>query len=447
MAHQAYAIPWQTLADNFQYVHMNIRNHGITNLYLRNKNPHQGKQPRYFVRGFTRALYNYSAIERKKYNTDPVALEMNEIVISEDALKKMSKTIRQYKMGGGWIDRESSANGVECPSNEILSLYERSTGWFVNETSACEGDMHCLLQEICEQTKTMLLYGEMDALFQIAAHPNVHFLKLWDENMYANSHGFGLSRLKESALQAYICLNVMFLKPELYDMASRKAFIEKETKEHRSTFEPEQYDYRLTEAYQHMLLYCTGVPYGARHYEVHTYPHREFFGIPRGMFQFMYDDSQFGRWQKRHLGTQRIHKLVDERFKGVYVPEKSDIPVVIALMRKKGLPVKLALIIIKMAEYMPVGRTIIRDDPLHTRNGEELKKYLSFCWKILVRIEMLIKANGQWLDWEAEVANTLYTLFGMNFPICSRMENVPGYQDEDWQPDFSWRHQRRVFIS
>ncbi|KAF2741217.1 hypothetical protein EJ04DRAFT_507071 [Polyplosphaeria fusca] len=428
MAHQAHSIPWHIVADNFEFIHWNPHFYGSTNLYLRNK-PEMGKQLGHFTRVFARALADYSVIERKKYDADPAIPDLDEIIISEDAVKRMSKTVQQYK--------------TEFPArsspDDVLSLYKRTARLFVDETTASEGDMHNSLFDVCEQTKTMIMYGEMDTLFRLATHPRVWFGRLWDEDQYANSHGFGLSRLKESALLAYICLNVLFLKPELYDPVSRMNFIEEETKAHRQTLSPDLYDYRLTAAYQHMLLYCTAVPYGAKRWESHTYPHREFFGIPRGMFEYVYSNT----YQKQNLGREPVSKLVHTEFKGGYVPGKSDIPLVLNLLGRKGLPAELALHVMDIAGYTPVGRTHVRDDPLHISNGEELKKYLSYCWKILVRIDMLCKENGRWLDWEVEVTDALYTLFEIE-PGMSTTRHWD-WGGDNWESDISLRRSKRAF--
>ncbi len=430
MAHQAHTIPWQTLVDNLKFKHCNPRNHGITNLYLRNTRPQQEKELQYFVGGFERALSKYSAVERGKYNATPVPPELDERIISEDAVRKMARTVLQYK------GRENTSHGSKSLKG-ALSAYECTARRFVADTYPNESDMDDCIHDVCEQTKTMLLYGEMDALFRLAAHPDVHFHRLWDEALYANAQGFGLSKLKDAALQAYICLNVMLLKPELYDPTSRAAFVREESTAHRTTFQPSLYDYRLAAAYQRMLLCCTGIPYAPDHCEAHTYPHREFFGIPRGMFDF---NSPRVRRHRSHPGTGRVADLVEDQFKNVHVPSKADIPIVLDLLRMKRLPTELALQVMSMADYNPVGRVSIRDDPLHPANTEELRKYLSFCWKVLDRIDLLCKASGKWLDWEAEVAETICTLFEMDNPNRRKVQKV-SHDDTE----FSRRTHRVVF--
>ncbi|CAG5158138.1 uncharacterized protein ALTATR162_LOCUS5002 [Alternaria atra] len=434
MAHQAHIIPWQTLVDNLKYKHCNPRNHGITNLYLRNTRPHQEKELQYFVGGFDRALSKYSAIERKKYDVLVVPPQLDDKVISEDAIKKMARTVLRYK---GKLDTTHTSDSL----GGVLSSFECTTRRFVSDTYPGDSEMCDCIHDACEQTKAMLLHGEMDSLLRLAAHPSVYFHKFWDENQYANAQGFGLSKLKDSAIQAYICLNVMFLKPELYNPVSRKAFIQEQAKANRTTFQPDLYDYRLTAAYQHMLLCCTGVSYGLGHYEAHTYPHREFFGIPRGMLHVESTNFPYKRQPRSHLGTIHISDLVDDQFKGIYMASKADVPIVLELIKTMGLPTELALHIMSMADYTPVGRMFVRDDPLHSANTDELKKYLCYCWKLLVRIDMLCKASGQWLDWEAEATDAICTLFEMNSPSRRKVQKVSHTGTE-----FSGRTQKVVFV-
>ncbi|KAJ4982682.1 hypothetical protein SVAN01_11828 [Stagonosporopsis vannaccii] len=430
MAHQAHIIPWQTLVDNLKFKHCNPRNRGITNLYLRNTRQNQEKELQYFVIGFNRALSSYAAIERAKYKVVQNPPELNERIISEESVKKMARTVLRYK---GQNPTFLNKNLLD----DALSLYECTAQRFVSDTYRYESDMDDSIREACEQIKTLLMYGEMDSVFRLAAHPSVHFDRLWDETEYANAQGFGLSKLKNSALQAYICLNVMFLQPELYDPASRQTYLSAEAAANRTTFQPDLYDYRLTAAYQRMLLCCTGIPYAPDHYEAHTYPHRQFFGIPRGMFHF---DNPY-RGQKRSFpGTVPVSGLVEDQFINVHTPSKADIPIVLALVKAKGLPTELALQVVEMADYKPVGRLLVRDNPLHAANAGELRRYLSFCWSLLVRIDMLVKECGQWLDWEAEVADTMCTLFEMNGPSRRKIEQIA-----DNGTEFSRRTHRSVF--
>ncbi|KAF2016004.1 hypothetical protein BU24DRAFT_480717 [Aaosphaeria arxii CBS 175.79] len=435
MAHQAYSIPWQTLVDNLKYKHCNPRDAGVTNLNLRKGNPSsQGKQFQYFTRGFARALSKYSTIERKKYNPQPQAPQLDEPIISDTAVKRMARTILRYKSDPAI----SSALGVDL--NTVLPPHERDVRWFIQGSGLYEGDMNLVISECCELTKAMLMYGEMDALFRICKHPDVYLQKYWDDRWYANSYGYGLRRLVDAALRAYIFFNVIFLMPELYDSPTREAFIEKEVKAGRTKLRKADFDYRLTAAYQHVVLWNTGVPFGLPRHDVHTHPHREFFGIPRGMFVFEWGDCSEKHWKKERIGTKRLENLTKKEFNNVYVASNADIAVVDGLLRRKGLPTELILQVLEAAEYVPVGRTHIRDDPLHKVNAKELKKYLNYCWLLLIRFDMICKESGSWLDWETLVTEALYTLFNLS-GLRSKLKEVPP-NDED----FRHRNSKRVFI-
>lgn len=444
MAHQAHSIPWGTLACNLEYLHCSPRNHGITNLYLRKREDvRQVKELRYFVRGFVRALEKYSAVERRKFEAEPSMPEEDDMVVSEAAVKKMARTVLGYKMEGWQGTDDSIAMSVSNSIDDILSPYERSPKRFIRDTDAHEGDMYDGAREACEQTKAMLMHGDMDGLLKLAAHPGVRFYRLWHEDDYANAHGFGLYKIVRAALAAYLCLNVMFLKPELYDEESRQGLQFEGKLRSRTGHEQlrKVYDYRLTAAYQHMLLECTGMPYGYQ-CDAHTYPHLEFFGIPRGWFRNEYHDTAYGQWQKQHLGTQGPEALGPAAEERVHIPSKHEMPIVLGLLSKKGLPTELGLRVMEMAEYRARGRLLVRDDPLHGKNAEELAKYLGYCWRLLVRVDMMCQAgvHGQKKDWEAEVTNMVWRLFDMPGRTVFASERPAGGQ---WGS--GWRSTRKVF--
>ncbi|KAF3007949.1 hypothetical protein E8E13_011294 [Curvularia kusanoi] len=336
MAHHTHSIPWQTLADSLKFMHCNPRNHGITNLYVR-KRPNWDKQLQYFAVGFARALSAFSEIERKKYRPSFISPEQDERVISETAARKISAILLRA--------REPDATGGDGIPYEGFSDYECTPRHFISATSYRGGDMDYEIQRCCEQTKIMLLCDEMNALFRLAAHPNVYFYRQWDGDNYANPAGFGLKKLMDTMLQAYLCLNVLVLKPELYDATSRANLLHAEEKAHRTAYTPEAYDYRLTAAYQRMLLCSTGFLYGMG--DAHTYPHREFFGVPRGTYYFANPN-----WERRAVrpGTGRVENLTEQTFRHAYLASKADVQAVLDLLRKKSLPTKLALQILKLAE-------------------------------------------------------------------------------------------------
>ena len=152
---------------------------------------------------------------------------------------------------------------------------------------------------------------------------------------------------------------------------------------------------------------CTGIPYGAYFHEAHTYPYREFFGVSRGIFRC----EDLYQQKRAKPGTGRSADSTELDFRHVHLASKADVETVLAVLKSKGLPTELVLQVLQCAEYKSAGRLWHRDDPLHAENAEELRKYLSFCWKVLVRIEMLVRECGKTLDWESEVADAMCVLF------------------------------------
>jgi hypothetical protein len=102
-------------------------------------------------------------------------------------------------------------------------------------------------------------------------------------------------------------------------------------------------------------------------FNTYTYPHREFFGVPRGMY-LNYPS------EKRLLYGCVTLQAIRENGTKIYLPTLSDTPVVINYLREKGLPPELALMILEFAEYVPYGRLDIVDDPLHPDNENGVEK-------------------------------------------------------------------------
>jgi hypothetical protein len=137
-------------------------------------------------------------------------------------------------------------------------------------------------------------------------------------------------------------------------------------------------------------------------------PHRDFFGIEKGMIT----TSPASPLLRDRLGKVAPSQLLDARYRSRFVPAASDVSAVLSILRSR-VPTELALEILEFADYKAKRRTPVPHDPLHAENYEELKKYLAYCWKVLVRVDMLVKAGGQWVDWECEVTDMIYALWGV----------------------------------
>lgn len=357
----------------------------------------------------------HSTIERKKYSTEYSPPEHgDEIVIPDTTMTNIRNVVREYMKG---YRRDSS----EAEKDPISLIGRTMSTWIsVSQNTDCHpGDEDIFTDELL---RTLILYDEMDVLFRIAAHPVVCLPKLWTQGgkFAFELGGWGLSELKEAALLAYVCLNVLHLKPELYDPKMREQMLEEQTMRHVQTLPPETYDYRLTSAYQQMLVFCTKTGDVYPHYGAHKIPHREFYGIPFGMYTAKVRWHSPGNYGHTvHYGVVSPPDLVDKNFPQKHVPSKGDIVLVQNLFRLFKLPTGIIQMILDMADYTPKGRLYTHSDPLHIDNVEELKKYLAYCWKLLVRVDMLMKANGTRLDWEYEVAEAIYKLFGIPYPKMS----------------------------
>lgn len=93
-----------------------------------------------------------------------------------------------------------------------------------------------------------------------------------------------------------------------------------------------------------------------------------------------------------------------------HVPDVSDACVVRWMLCLKRLPVELALLVMKLAEYEPRRRLKIPHDPLHWENRDELMQYLTYCWQTLVRCDMMAKELDMKMCWEDMVAECVVQL-------------------------------------
>jgi hypothetical protein len=274
-----------------------------------------------------------------------------------------------------------------------------------------------------ELAKTLLLYGQIDTLLRINGHPSVNLASTWQIEHHNRGEMFGLAELVRSALMSYICLNVFFVKPETYDDKSRVTYWKKG--HHETLTKTQDLDYRLTTSYQKMLRRCTG----RKRYDVHTYPHRQFFGIGPDMYCGT-------SWRHVHPGRNwTCNPAVPGNLHGVcggeYMPVKSDISLVISYLRRKGLPTELALQVLDLAAYTPQRRLPVAGDPLHVKNAAELRKYLTYCWKLLIWSDVLAVVGGYKINWVYEVTSCIFELWGVKNP--KMVERAP--QPESWDED------------
>lgn len=193
MAHQQHNIPWTLLASNLKWYKGGLRNgrsqssaHEITNLQPCG-NPSQGKEIAYFVEAFARTIDEHSNCERKKFpeTYDPPTAE--DIILDDRIVKKITPTVRRLRnyvcdshcpSGTCWL----MYHGKECHCIPIPDEARIMSGFLRSYTpNPCYSffDVNRAAFFQLQLVETLVLYGEMDAVLRICAHPEVGLKDWW----------------------------------------------------------------------------------------------------------------------------------------------------------------------------------------------------------------------------------------------------------------------------
>jgi hypothetical protein len=396
MAHQAHNIPWETFSSNFKFTSISSKHQGKTNLFPLHK-PHQAKQLNYFVNAFVKSLEEFTRTERAKYPAEYTPPGRDEEIIPPAVARKIANTVKKYS--------ETNRHCGECwPCTCPFELegWTRTSRW-IDGHPDCKGGGYIHNNSV-ELTKTLLIHSELDILLRLVSHPELSLASGWTFSQ-ESSYEFGWAELVRTTLSSYICLNVFYTRPETYEPTLRKEKLERDIKNGQPLIDESYRDYRSTSAYQKMLVRVTG----ERPYDTYSYPHRVFYGVPSGLYRGP------GTWKTKKdiygYGSLKAHVHTPELL-DAHVPSEQDAVLVLSYLRTKGLPTELGLAVLQLSDYKPQTRLVVSQDPLHPRNGNELKKYLQYCWGLLVASEMLANACGKWIDWGTEIRQCIQDLFG-----------------------------------
>ncbi|KAJ5983678.1 hypothetical protein N7481_005777 [Penicillium waksmanii] len=439
MAHQAHNIPWDLLTSNLEWKAPKPSDNFGTNLYPRMKS-NQATDLSYFVEAFVKNLEEHAACERKKYQQHDDPPQPSDVILNEVTVRKISPSVRRWRKHW-WSQRLCPSE--TCPLRgtdsepckcEPLPLKERQMSAFLRHFDHIEycdyfGENNAVLFNL-EVLKTLLLYGEMDALFRICAHPETHLTRTYDKGVCFDCgrhpyNDIGWHGIGRDMLWIYICLNVAYCFPELCDPKCGRTA---------------EKDYRNTIFYQKTIDHCAKFPYGY-YSTAGKFPHNQFFGLdpPHKVEKRIKTEENTEkrppRWEKyatyreqEHpgpYGREPIHQylsLSTSRYLSDG-PSVSDTTRVRMTLCSKGLPVELALDIMEFANYEPVHRKLDPPhDPLHPSNREELGKYLKYCWQTMVRCFMLMKELGfdpvnggredPGMNWKSMIQDCIIELFG-----------------------------------
>ncbi|KAJ5484198.1 hypothetical protein N7539_005994 [Penicillium diatomitis] len=450
MVHQAHNIPWNVFVSNLSWGSTKIKGDRIINLHPRGRKD-QGKELTYFLRAFIRTIQEHTKSERAKYPSHIGAKEPHDIVLNPATVHNITPTVRRWRSYGFRGD---------CPSGVCNTFAEKECRCvpIPDEERRAAAFLRPYGQRRCyvflrdnkdaffniEIVKTLILHGEMEALLQACALPGVELAKWWEDSECQCEYAvLGWDQVCIKALRAYICLNTIDSLPELWDKASGST---------------EETDYRRSRFYQYTLRTCTGEEDHIS--EVTTYPHRAFFGIGDNQFRGEYTVPQIRRshwlrWEPQprllyikmydwprsnHYGKVPIEEfltLENPAYMG-HPPSQSGVALIQSYLFEKGLPAELVLMVMDLADYKPIGRLSEPHDPFHPSNRMELDQYVTYCWQLLVRCEMLASALDMRIPWEKLIADCLVEFFA---------------SDRDGQGRFYWNARdeegaitHRVFI-
>ncbi|KAK2765557.1 hypothetical protein FQN54_008411 [Arachnomyces sp. PD_36] len=426
MAHQIHNIPWTTLSSNFHWVPSSSCKCRRTNLHPRMR-PNQGKELNYFVKGFVRNLRDHTITERKKYPQTYTAPRKDEILLDDELVRKISPTVRRWRNAckaeadyscGGKICQQGEGQKCRCPD---IPYEERRMSAFTKkwELSSCYQFMNVNKAAFFngELVKTLILYGDMDVLLRACAHPRVGIESWWSAGPCYDSYpDLGWDQIYKAALSAYICLNVLYCFPHVWDKASR---------------ETEEKSYRDTKCYQNLLKICTG--FGGKS-EVGTYPHRQFFGIGDDQLRKSctpirkeghwlryseYYNPKAGYMQGPYYrsihayGLVPIGEFLTLEKPAEHQPDAEDFFAVQGMLcHDLKLPAELAMDIMELAGFEPKRRLTVPHDPFHPENRDQLGRYLTYCWKLLIRCNMLAEELGIRIRWHEDVSECIVQLWG-----------------------------------
>ncbi len=186
MAHQASSIPWNVLASNLLWSEAKHPGHG--DLHLRFK-PDQGKQLNYFVEGFVRNIREHASTSRQKYPTHHDPPHPDAVILDDATVSKIAPTVRRWRAQlQRWhndiiFNRERGESQVPIPVPVPEEERRASAFYRSYHENPCYGFFRVNGEAFfnLELVKTLLLYGEMDVLFSVCAHPGVDLRTWWSK--------------------------------------------------------------------------------------------------------------------------------------------------------------------------------------------------------------------------------------------------------------------------
>lgn len=378
-------IPWDLLTNHLQYVFADDNDQQrATDLFPCSKED-QGTDLNNFVKIFGQSIEEFSGVERKKYPDTYDPPEADTILLDDDLVKRISPALHRIHLHQ-WLDNanhdreyfylsqlcshEKHDAKCTCP----LRYEDRKASSFLRQKTdhGCfdfykVNNLGYLTMEI---VKTLMVSGDMEPILRTCVHPE-NDLQTWRSlavcDCGAELSDLGWEHAYERALEAFICLNVLYCFPEIRGRQSHEQ------------------DYRRTSCYQELVR--NSAISGT---EAIRPLHIDFFGIREGQFSDnprARKDGPFTHLGERlqvgqgtyPYGIKPIHDFLEFENTASHLPNVSEVTHVSWLLTMKGLPVEISSRIMELADYEPRRRLKVPHDPFHEENNAELEIYLSTC--------------------------------------------------------------------
>ena len=176
--HQGHNIPWNIITSNYKYTEEDKRyTPPFTGLALKSPaDPKTKQELKHFVKKFAQTIRTFSDTERAKY-PKIVKPRTTGLLFSNEIRNKHPEYLNEKNQQiDYWIQRAQKTS--------------------INYNT-CDGDL-------ADVVKVLLHENEMETLLMLAQHPDI---PIADLRFLSWGHHFGFSRVKESALNAYIFFN------------------------------------------------------------------------------------------------------------------------------------------------------------------------------------------------------------------------------------------------
>lgn len=201
MAHQTHNIPWDALTSCLKVLAPDVpTKERPINLYFRFED-NQDRKVSHFVTSLVNNIKEHTACERRKYSATFDIPDEDDFVLGDETTLKITPVVHKWRQTYDWDlaakPRNKKAPSIKTPCNRklcthdnrgfecgcVIPLQERKASAFLRQHNS--NDCYEFFQKNTESfynievVKTLLLYGAMEPILRVCAHPDVGFAK-WE---------------------------------------------------------------------------------------------------------------------------------------------------------------------------------------------------------------------------------------------------------------------------